>query len=158
VDREKQTQFKANLETEDRIQKTELRRQETEDSKIMAKDKPNLFYNCLELSTNRPFLCKTKPICGMAEWRYTLVSKGNMRINPLCGCGKTKPIQSQTKPIFKAEGGRQSIGLWLRCFAGGKLDTEINFSLWPDKKFGWLTKSRVAGTMETKCAISPEVA
>ena len=34
----------------------------TEDSKIMAKGKPNVFYNCREPSTNQPFLCKTKPI------------------------------------------------------------------------------------------------
>jgi len=26
--------------------------------------------------------------------------------------------------------------VWPRFFAGGKLDTEINFSLWPDKKSG----------------------
>jgi len=34
----------------------------TEVSKIMAKDKINVFYNCRGSSTNQPFLCKTKPI------------------------------------------------------------------------------------------------
>jgi len=55
-------QNKANFNTEDRKQKTE-------DSKIMAKATPNVFYNCLvtakavavagrESSTNRPFYAK----------------------------------------------------------------------------------------------------
>jgi len=48
-------QNKANSKTEDRKQNTEY-------SKIMAKDKPNVFYNCREYSTNQAFLCKTKPI------------------------------------------------------------------------------------------------
>ncbi len=39
----------------------------TEDSKIMAKDKPKVFYNCRELSTNQPFLCKTNPIFRMSK-------------------------------------------------------------------------------------------
>jgi len=56
-------QNKSNSKTEDRKQKL-VRHQcgGKEDSKIMAKDTPNVFDNCRESSTNRPFLCKTKPI------------------------------------------------------------------------------------------------
>jgi len=74
--------------------------------------------------------------------------------------------QTQSKPIKpnlknrkqKTENRRQSIGLRPRFFAGGKLHAEINFSLWPDKKSGWLKKCRVGKTMETKCTISSDVA
>ncbi len=72
---------------------------------------------------------------------------------------KTKDPRHKTKDTsLETEVRRQSIGLWLGFFAGGKLDIEINFSLWPDKKSGWLKKCRVAKTMETKCAISSDVA
>jgi len=46
-------QNKANSKTEDR-------KQNTEDSKIMAKDTPNVFYNCRESSTNRPCFLQNK--------------------------------------------------------------------------------------------------
>jgi len=46
-------QNKANFKTEDRKQKTE-------DSKIMAKATPNVFYNCLESSTNWPIFLQNK--------------------------------------------------------------------------------------------------
>ncbi len=49
----KQSQNKPNSKTEDR-------KQNTEDSKIMAKDKPNVFYNCREPSTNQAYFMQNK--------------------------------------------------------------------------------------------------
>ena len=40
--------------------KTEDRKQNTEDSKIMAKDKPSVFYNCRESSTNQAYFMQNK--------------------------------------------------------------------------------------------------
>ncbi|MHC4488303.1 MAG: hypothetical protein ACYSW7_03880, partial [Planctomycetota bacterium] len=72
---------------------------------------------------------------------------------------KTKDPRHKTKDTsLESEGRRRSIGLWPCFFAGGRLETEINLLLWPDKKSGWFKKCRVGKTMETKCTISSDVA
>jgi len=60
-----------------------------------------LLYNCRKYSTNHTFLCKTKPISKSCQFTQTLLYK-QLTKNFATFCNqKTKPIQSQTKPISK---------------------------------------------------------
>jgi hypothetical protein len=86
-------------QTEGRRQETEYRRQNTGRRTLSCLPKrqvPELFDNCRECSTNRPFLCKTKPISAKAENERKLsFDKGlckNWRL-------RRSEKQSQTKPI-----------------------------------------------------------
>jgi len=60
-----------------------------------------LLYNCRKYSTNHTFLCKTKPILKSCQSPQSLLKKQLTKIFALSGTQKTKPIQSQTKPISK---------------------------------------------------------
>jgi len=62
---------------------------------------PSGLYNCRESSTNHTFLCKTKPIFKKPKFTQTLLQKHLTKIFATFGNEKTKPIQSQTKPICK---------------------------------------------------------
>jgi len=54
---------------------------------------------------NHTFLCKTKPILKSYQCPQTLLYKQLTKNSALFGNQKTKPIQSQTKPILSAGGG-----------------------------------------------------
>jgi len=161
-------QNKANSKTEDSlsgvaIAKTE--RQNTEDSKIMAKDKPNMFYNCRESSTNQAYFLQNKPNSLKAQINANSLVIKDYENKPRL---RAPEKQTQSNPIFKSEDRRQKaegrrqkaeyrpLAAFFRRWKA--TCTEINFSLWPDKKSGWLKKCRVAKIMETKRTISPDVA
>ncbi|MHC4483917.1 MAG: hypothetical protein ACYTBX_12815, partial [Planctomycetota bacterium] len=48
----------------------------TEDRKIMAKDTPNVFDNCRESSTNRPFYAKQTQFSKKSSERKYLIKNG----------------------------------------------------------------------------------
>ena len=58
-------------------------------------------YNCRKYSTNHTFLCKTKPISKSRQCPQNLLQKQLTKIFATFCNQKTKPIQSQTKPISK---------------------------------------------------------
>jgi len=62
---------------------------------------PSGLYNCRKYSTNHTFLCKTKPILKSCQCPQTILHTQLTEIFATFGNQKTKPIQSQTKPISK---------------------------------------------------------
>jgi len=81
-------QNKPNYKTEDRIQKTE-------DSKIMAKDKPNVFYNCRESSTNQAYFLQNKPNFRKSQMNVNLYITTDYENKSNWTLGENKPNQSQ---------------------------------------------------------------
>jgi len=76
----------------------------TEDSKIMAKDTPNVFYNCRESSTNRPLFMQNKPNFKIGKMNITSATTWNY-INELRTTNydlimKTNPNKANFKPGF----------------------------------------------------------
>ena len=70
-------------------------------TRYASETSPNLLYNCRKYSTNHTFLCKTKPILKSYQCPQTLYRKQLAEIFTTFCNRKTKPIQSQTKPISK---------------------------------------------------------
>jgi hypothetical protein len=60
-------------------------------------------YNCRKYSTNHTFLCKTKPILKSYQFTQSLLQEQLTKNFAPFGNQKTKPKQSQTKPISKIE-------------------------------------------------------
>jgi len=88
-------QNKANSKTEDR-------KQNTEGNKIMAKDKPNVFYNCRESSTNRPYFLQNKANLRKSQMNVNLYNTTDYENKSNWTLGENKPnsnpIKAKTKP------------------------------------------------------------
>ena len=97
----KQSQNKPNSKTEDSPQDALRQKQNKEDSKIMAKDTPNVFYNCRESSTNRPYFLQNKANFKIGKMNISIATikdydKEQRTIN-----SEPYSKQSQSKPILE---------------------------------------------------------
>ena len=68
----------------------------TEDTKMMAKHKPNVLYNCRESSTNRAYFMQNKANVKIGKMNISSILTKDYENKRLYRCGENKP---KTNPI-----------------------------------------------------------
>jgi len=79
--------------------KTEDRKHNTEDSKIMAKDKPNVFYNRRESSTNQAYFLQNKANFKIGKMNVSIATIKDYDNEQRTINNERYSKQSQTNPI-----------------------------------------------------------
>ena len=81
--------------------KTEDRKQNTEDSKIMVKDTPNVFYNCRESSTNQPYFMQNKANFQKSQMNVSIFLQMAYENKSNWTLGENKPNSNPIKANYR---------------------------------------------------------